>query len=109
MSYSLLTKLTELDQKAAQAEELRQELRRSILLQDLWPDVFEHGSTTSWVSGHASRELRYTIKRGDGSKRTFDLTMVPLALWPEEVIQHIKRYRGKYYTHLLVAQAEEDE
>lgn len=100
----LMERLDALDAKADEAAALRADLRRSCLIKELWSEAFEKGSTTSWVSGHTREVLTFTIRRGDKSVRKFDLLDVPVELWTEEVKDHVRKWRGKYW--LVLKEAE---
>ena len=55
-------------------EKLVGQLDRSLALQAIWPSVFEHGQAKTQVSGIISQNsLKFTITRGDGQTKSFDL------------------------------------
>ncbi len=91
-----LEKINELEQRAT---DLRAELKRSLMLQELWSQVFEYGKATTQVIGNARRKMQFTIKNGRGDVREFDLIDVPVELWSTAVIADIDaihRFDTKY-------------
>ncbi len=81
-----LDKLDALNKRRA---ELGIELRLSLELQDLWPDVFKHGKAYSHAEGSRGRGYELVVRDGAGAVRRFPLEDVPLVLWP----QHLKHSR----------------
>lgn len=96
---------TRIEELTRQQTETVAKLRRSLVLQELWPEAFEHGSVRSQVVGNVRRgELTFTVTRGDGSSRSFELAAVPVLLWPEAVLEDVRgRPQGKYFQLLRKA------
>ncbi len=67
----------EANQKTAAA--LSGKLRRSLVLQDLWPGVFTHGRAHSWFRGNLYQPLDmvFVIEDGAGERRKFPVDQAP--------------------------------
>lgn len=89
----LQAKLDALGVSLAEADELRLKLERSLLLEDLWPGVFEHGSAKSQTVGNPYSGFVFTITAGNGEQRKFDLLDIPKDLWPVGVRDMPSRVR----------------
>jgi hypothetical protein len=68
-------------------DELQGELQRSLAIQELWPEAFEHGRVFSHVEGNPGSGFFLTIKRGDGEERKFNIKEVPTILIPESFLE----------------------
>lgn len=64
-------------------------LGRSLLLLELWPEVFDLGGPVrSWASANASRAGTFYVRRpGEAEPRTWDLADVPTELAAEALGQ----------------------
>jgi len=73
-------------------DNLMKSLRRSLKIQDLWPEAFKCGKVTSAFEGsvHEPGKLRFIIKRSDGETRSFSFNEVPWILLEEHVVQFPK-------------------
>ena len=84
------TQLDKLDKLNERRAELGEELRLSLALQALWPDVFKHGKAYSHAEGSRGRGYELVVRDGAGAVRRFPLEDVPLVLWPA----HLKHSRA---------------
>ncbi len=95
MINTALEQLDKINELEARTTELRADLKRSLLLAQLWPGVFMHGKATTQVTGNPRRALTFVIKDGSDAMRyfddarEFDLIDVPVELWPAAVIADI--------------------
>ncbi len=89
MMETALDQLAKVEALAQRAAELRADLKRSLMLQQLWPEVFKYGKATTQVTGNAHHAMQFTIKNERGKVREFDLIAVPVELWPAAVIADI--------------------
>jgi len=71
--------MDKLDEKYLELDRTRGQLRASLDIQMLWPDVFKHGKCTSYLSGNLFRidSMRFIIKNGNGETKEFKLTDIP--------------------------------
>lgn len=86
MSDLLKSKLEELREKQEEAARLRRALDRSLLLQTMWPSVFDNGPvTTKWVGVAPQKTYRkqpehknhtFYIEDGKGEVREFSYSEV---------------------------------
>ena len=87
----LKAKLQSLTAKHKQRDELLGDLEKSLELQKLWPEVFEHGGAKSHWYGlntpynHAIRQPThkyhmFVVTDGSGESRTFSFNEVPKIL-----------------------------
>ncbi len=89
MINTALEQLDKINELEAYTTELRADLKRSLLLAQLWPGVFMHGKATTLVTGNVRDALVFTITNGDTATRCFPLIDVPVELWPAAVIADI--------------------
>jgi hypothetical protein len=97
--------LLKLDRAYEERDALHHELKRSLALQDIWPDAFTHGRCTTQVTGNPRRELTFTLKLANGERRSVPLEDVPVILWPETVkadIRQLGGFHGSYKYHKLL-------
>jgi hypothetical protein len=77
--------------------ELFDELKRSLAIKKLWPEVFDkgkidvsfYGGTTYDLQRGKVNKMKMVLKRSDGDSREFTLDKVPIMLWPEWVVDHV--------------------
>lgn len=83
------TLLGQLDAPFAKQSKLAKQLGKSITIQSLWPEAFNHGACTSRIQGNVVDPLQSTfvIKDGHGTERSFNIKNVPFDLLPEEFIE----------------------
>jgi len=93
--------------KNREREHLLTELSESLLLESVWPGVFEHGKVQARISGNfaAIHTLRLLVEDGAGTVREFELkdvpkelirkqlARVPDGLWPRTFTGKEKRMR----------------
>jgi hypothetical protein len=104
MKKAIAEKLAHLDHLNVQREALHQDLKRSLALQDLWPDAFDHGACTSYVVGNPRNEMTFVLTMGNGETREVPLQDVPVVLWSEQVRESIRKlgpHHARKYYHLL--------
>lgn len=109
MNKELNDALTRLATLNRQRDGLYQDLRRSLALQEIWPDAFEHGRCTSRVTGNPRSELTFVLTLGNGEQREKPLQDIPVILWSEQVKNDIRRlgphHARKFYTLLKKGEA----
>jgi len=94
-----LDQLERIETLEARAAELRSELKRSLMIKEIWPEAFKQGSVTTQATGNPHSVITWTITAGNGDLHEMDLANVPVELWPAQVINDIKNAaypRGKY-------------
>lgn len=84
--------------KEARRAELFESLDRSLEVQALDPEAFNHGKVTSVVIGnpYSPETMKWVLTRGDGMRREFPLLSVPECLWggfSREVANEVTRGR----------------
>ena len=104
-----LESLEHLQQLEARKAELYDELHRSLLIQQLWPEAFDHGTVSSAWMGPREEPYRHHINRrhlerwrlrvtnGAGEQREFPLAEVPEGLHNDAVrraVRHQARRTG---------------
>lgn len=94
-------KLAGIARKQAQAVELRQQLERSLALEELWPGVFDADArvTAHWAHDHTIGTT-FTIKRTTQaiSTRVFPLEQIPEALhatMPTQIVVRLQEQQRK--------------
>jgi hypothetical protein len=93
MTTSALKQLAKLEALEAKKADLMQQLKRSLLIQELWPEAFEHGAVTTQAIGNPRNIITWTIVDGNGTDRCFPLSTVPVELWPKDLIDKLKNDR----------------
>lgn len=82
--------------QAESAETMRQ-LKRSLALRELWPEV--KFPCTSWIEGSPSKGFYFYVKSKTGETKQFDLNQIPEPIAEQEHIEkqlrHCKRYIRK--------------
>ena len=77
----LLIKLDDLEKQRA---DLFQHLKGSLSLQELWPDVFEHGSVITRIAGSPANGFKFWIQQSglgaSGEMKEFELSEIPLEI-----------------------------
>lgn len=93
--------LERLDKANAERASLTHQLRKSLAIQELWPDAFEHGSCVSVVTGNVHVGFTFTLTFDNGDTTTKPLEDVPTILWPEKIKADVRRLglfsANKYY------------
>jgi hypothetical protein len=85
--------ITKLDDLEKQRSDLFQHLKGSLALQELWPEVFEHGSVITRIAGSHSNGFKFYIQQSGATGglnehiKEFELSEIPLELACRE---HIK-------------------
>jgi hypothetical protein len=74
-------KLAHLDELRAQVDTLHHDLKRSLAIQSIWPDAFDHGSCTSYVVGNPRNQLTFCLTMANNETREKPLEEVPTILW----------------------------
>ena len=79
MNFETETTLERLRSMRSEANDLYEDLERSYALQELWPNVHEHGSATAKLSGNflSVRSMALSVKNGKEETRDFPLKTVP--------------------------------
>ncbi len=104
MSIAVLAKLGELEEKRQKADELQEELKKSLLLEELCPGVYDgDGKVTTQVIGNPCMGMTMTIKRADGKVVVEDLSDVPVELWPWKVRRDIYSFGHRALTKYRLA------
>lgn len=110
MTKEALQLMGELDLLYEERAALHHDLRRSLVLQELVPDVFAHGRAKTRVQGNPRNELTFVVTLGNGEQRTMPLEEVPVILWSESVkadIRDLGPYHARKY-HRLMTKGEDD-
>lgn len=105
MTAEMTQALLKLERLYEERDGLHQELKRSLALQEVWPDAFTHGRCTSQVTGNPRRELTFTLKLANGERRSKPLEEVPVILWPASVkadIRQLGGHHGSWKYHKLL-------
>jgi hypothetical protein len=83
---------------------LHEELKRSLALQKLWPDAFDHDrKPTTQIVGNPRRELTFNAHIGD-EHRSLPLEDVPTILWSNQVkadIRELGPFGARRYYKIL--------
>lgn len=66
------------------------ELRRSLMILDLWPEAFDGGAVKTYVHGNENTQLLFSIETKSGEKKSFDIRKVNPELWPHRLRQLLK-------------------
>lgn len=76
-------KIAEIAALHAKQDRLLEQLKRSTLLRDFYPNAFKTGSCSCYVVGNPwkPKAMRFVIKTGDGETHEFPLLEVPVVLW----------------------------
>ena len=89
---------TEMKEREAEADALRDELGMSLQIQELWPQAFEHGRVSASLHGpfQSDRldELQFRIRRGDVDERYFPIAEVPRELRDFHIDRHLEVRHG---------------
>lgn len=80
-----------LEQLDLERDKLKAELRKSLALQAVWPDAFDHGPCGSQVVGNPRDQLTFNLKFLNGETRSVPLEEVPVTLWSEQVKDDIRK------------------
>lgn len=90
-------KMKEIERKQAQAVTLRQQVERSLAIQELWPGVFDAGAKVAGVWKGDKDGITFTIK-SSGAERVFPLSRVPECLratMPTELVLRVQEHDRK--------------
>jgi hypothetical protein len=104
MKKAIAEKLAHLDNLNVQRDALYKDLNRSLAIQELWPDAFEHGACTSYVVGNPRSEMTFVLTLGNKETRKLPLQDVPVILWSEgakATIRELGPYNARKYYRLL--------
>lgn len=81
-------------------DELWDKLGRSLVIQELWPQAFEHGSVKELRMGQQfspgetkPQDLELTFENGAGERRTFPLKDVPEPIRSDALRRFMDAYR----------------
>lgn len=75
---SIESAMSRLDELVAEKNRLYEELKESLAIQLLWPDVFKHGSVRSILEGHPSSPSKMRlVLSNEKEERRFPLEEVP--------------------------------
>jgi hypothetical protein len=93
-----LDKLAEIEALEQRATDLRTELKHSLMLQELWPDVFAHGPVTTQATGNYRHNagILFAVKNGIGNTREFNILDIPIALWPKALQTEMENTTGLF-------------
>jgi len=83
----------EIEEKMKRIDELNDEknalmvkLKRSLQIQEIWPDAFDYGSVVCSLSGNIHKdELMFSIRNGKDEVRLFKLEEVPIHLLEHQI------------------------
>ncbi len=101
----VLEKLEKIEALEARATGLRADLRHSIMLQDIWPDVFKFGKATTQATGNPHDIITWNITDGAGNIHKMDLIDVPIELWGADIIEsidNVHHFDSKYSRPLRI-------
>lgn len=95
----VMAQIAAIEQLRERQGQMLNELKRSVLLIRMWPDVFKAGRITSKIVGgmnermpeRARQSTRMEITRGDGVMQEFPAVMWPDELWNEFWKQYGRR------------------
>ena len=94
MNRKALYLLDDLEQLNAKKATLFTQLKRSLMIQEIWPEAFDHGKATTQAVGDPRRTITWTITNGNGDCHEMDLLAVPVELWSEQIIDSINDVPG---------------
>jgi hypothetical protein len=93
---------TQLDLLLETQKHLLAEFDKSMAIQEMWPNAFEHGAITTYVRGNCRTGMRWTVTFGNGEEAHMDLKLVPVLLWPEQVKDDIREAGPRFpYWNIL--------
>jgi hypothetical protein len=105
MNQKALELMGELDKLYEERDALHHQLKRSLALQEIWPDAFVHGRCTTQVTGNPRRELTFTLTLANGERHEKPLEDVPVILWPAAVkadIRQLGGFHGSWKYHKIL-------
>jgi hypothetical protein len=85
-SYAIHQKMAEIKRLRREQIKLTDELEVSLALQELWPEVFNHGSCKVRFEGGRIAH-RMVLVQGNGEEKAFQLEDVPTILWYKDLMK----------------------
>jgi len=99
-----LNKLSNLSKKRQAQKALEKQLAGSLLIEGLWPDVYDHGTCNTEVRGnpYKPQEMVFRIIAGNGDFKDFPLAGIPVELW-KSYSWHVRQYEPRAWGGLCKA------
>lgn len=88
--------MNHLDELYIEADKTRKQLKASLDIQMLWPEVFKHGKCTSYLGGNLNdfKSMYFQIKSGSGEIR--DIQLIDL---PDHILKRAIEFQKKPNGH----------